>query len=84
MTNSITYYVVSFILLLRLSKGSLFDVIGREHGRSTIKTALGLTADEKKKVKCTEDLAFLTSCKNIWNFPQVFEIQTVQENLAWI
>ena len=36
MTSSITYIVASFVLLLRLSKGSLFDVIGQQHGRSTV------------------------------------------------
>lgn len=81
MANSITYLVISFILLLRLSKGSLFDVIGRQHGRSTIKAALSLIADEKKKVKCTEDLSFLTSCKAFGIFPKFLRFKLYKRTL---
>ena len=81
MTNSITYLVISFLLLLRLSKGSLFDVIGRQHGRSTIKTVLSLIADEKKKVKCVEDLSFLTSCKAFGIFPKFLRFKLYKRTL---
>ena len=81
MANSITYFVISFILLLRLSKGSLFDLIGRQHGRSTTKAALNLIADEKKKVKCTEDLSFLTSCKTFGIFPKFLRFKLYKKTL---
>ena len=81
MTNCITYFIVSFILLLRLSKRSLFDVISRQHGRLALKSVLSLIADEKKKVKCKEDLAFLISCKTFAIFPKFLRFKLYKRTL---
>ena len=81
MTSSITYLIVSFILLLRLSNRSLFNVLSRQHGRPTIKAVHGLIGDEKKKVKCDEDLSFLISCKTFGIFPKFLRFKLYKKTL---
>ena len=81
MINAITCILLRFILLLKPGRDTLFDVIQRDYGRTTIKDIFSLINDEKKKAKCELDTRFLHACKSFDIFPKFLRFKLYKKSL---
>lgn len=81
MINALNCLILRFLLLLKPTRESLFDIISRDHGRATVKEIFNLIADEKKKVKCDLDINFLQTCKSSDIFPKFLRFKLYKKSL---
>ena len=61
--NAVICYLVKFLVLLKPSKDTLYDVIFRDYGRRRLKDVFSYIENEKKTEKCILDIRFLTPAR---------------------
>ena len=78
--NAVSCLLLRFILLLKPGRESLFEILHRQN-RQTVKDALHLISEEKKKAKCDLDIKFLHTCKCFDVFPKFLRFKLYKKSL---
>ena len=73
--------ILRFLLLLKPTKGGLFEYVNRNHERSTVKDVFSLIDFEKKKAKCNLDIQFLLICKSVDIYPKFLRFKLYKKSL---
>ena len=74
-------FFLRFISILHPNKNKLFDLIKRDHGRSTLRETFTFLEINKKLSKCDLDLQFLKTCKTYDVVPKFLRFKLYRRSL---